>query len=134
MSSEASIQQRIRLLAARLGVALWRNNVGAFLTPEGRPVRYGLANDSSALNKEFKSADLIGILPVTIGPEHVGKTIGVFVSIECKRSSGGVVSKGQKNWSELVKSRGGMSIITNNPEEVQEWLSQCQSEKNTGSA
>ncbi len=132
MSSEASVQQSIRLLAGRLGVPLWRNNVGAAMTREGRPIRYGLANDSPAVNKQFKSADLVGILPLTILPEHVGKTIGVFISIECKRSKGGRIDDAQERWADLVRQYGGCAIITADPMEIQTWLAELGKNTSTG--
>ena len=57
--SEAAGQQRIRLEAPHHGVRLWRNNVGALPDKYGNLVRYGLANESKAMNKKLKSADLI---------------------------------------------------------------------------
>lgn len=82
--TEAAVQQRVRIEAAGAGVLLWRNNVGALLDERGRMVRYGLANDSKALNERIKSSDLIGLRPVLIGPQHVGRVLGQFVARECK--------------------------------------------------
>jgi hypothetical protein len=97
--SESYVQQQVRMTFARSGGMLWRNNVGATPAKEThkcpscgfkfevrkQPVRYGLCNDSSKLNKQFKFPDLIGIMPVTITPQHVGQTIGQFAGIEVKR-------------------------------------------------
>jgi hypothetical protein len=109
--SEAAVQSRIRLEAARLGYGLWRNNVGVLEDRNGRPVRFGLANDSAQVNRVLKSGDLIGIRPVLIGPEHVGKTIGQFVSREIKEGSwryGGTEREvAQQNWALRVNSLGG---------------------------
>lgn len=111
--SEARVQSQVRLEAAQKGLILWRNNVGALQDERGVPVRYGLANDSKALNESIKSADLIGIRPVVIQPGHVGHTIGQFVSRECKESSWRGVRPGDKReqaqlrWAELVCSLGG---------------------------
>jgi hypothetical protein len=110
-ASESRVQSLIRLEAANKGIRLWRNNVGAGKTEAGTFVRYGLANDSAAVNMRLKSADLIGIRPVLIQPEHVGHVIGQFVSREVKR--GGWVYSGtdrevaQANWAALVNSMGG---------------------------
>lgn len=109
--SEGAISNAVRLEASRKGMRLWRNNVGVLQDETGRPVRYGLANDSPALNKVVKSADLIGIRPVLIGPEHFGATIGKFVSIECKaegwRYTGTPREEAQQAWAALVLSLGG---------------------------
>ena len=109
--SEGAVQARVRLEAPRKRIRLWRNNVGVLEDSRGVPVRYGLANDSAALNKVLKSADLIGIRPVLITHEHLGKTLGQFVSREIK--AGGWVYTGtdrelaQRNWAMLVNACGG---------------------------
>jgi hypothetical protein len=61
--SEAHAQSVERLAASRAGVILFRNNVGVLPDENGRPVRYGLANESKEQNKVLKSSDLIGIKP-----------------------------------------------------------------------
>ena len=48
--TETDIQNLIKLEASRLGIRLWRNNVGALFDSNGRCLRYGLANDSASLN------------------------------------------------------------------------------------
>ncbi len=72
----------VRLRAAELGYHLFRNNVGQLLDKEGRPVRFGLANDSKALNKALKSGDLIGWETITITPDMVGQRVARFLSVE----------------------------------------------------
>ena len=83
--SEAAVQSAVRLEAARKGVRLFRNNVGALIDARGVPVRYGLANDSKQLNDVLKSSDLVGWRPVVIGPQHVGACIAQTVLRECKK-------------------------------------------------
>ena len=115
--SEAAIQTQVMLEASRLGYRLWRNNVGALPTENGGMVRYGLANSSSAMNRNVKSADLIGIRPVTIEPHHVGSVIGQFISREVKsgswRWSGTPREKAQLRWCEIVTGLGGDACFTN---------------------
>jgi hypothetical protein len=109
--SEGYVQSTVRLEAARKGLRLWRNNVGALLDSRGVPVRYGLANDSQQLNKVVKSGDLIGWRSLLITPAHVGSRIAQFVSRECKRPgwkfTGDDHERAQLRWAEAVMSDGG---------------------------
>lgn len=111
MSNEAAVSVQVRLEASRLGLRLWRNNVGAGYMQDGSFLRWGLANDSAAVNAHLKSADLIGIRPVLITPQMVGTIIGRFVSREVKASNwrwrGTDREQAQLAWAELVNSLGG---------------------------
>ena len=115
---EGDVQNLIRLEASRKGLRLWRNNVGALPTVEGGFVRYGLANDSKAMNQKIKSSDLIGIRPVRIEPRHVGQIIGQFVAREVKRGgwqySGTKREQAQLKYMELVTSLGGDAQFATN--------------------
>lgn len=108
---EASVLDAVRLEASRLGIRLWRNNVGAGQLTNGNFIRWGLANDSATVNKFIKSADLVGIRPVLITQEHVGKTFGQFISREIKHTGwrwrGDERETAQKRWADLVASLGG---------------------------
>lgn len=109
--SENAVQSAVRLDFAKTGGRLFRNNVGVLKDINGRPVRYGLGNDSPQLNKVIKSADLIGWRPVVITPDLVGTTIGQFVSRECKkvgwRYTGTEHEQAQLAWAQLVVAGGG---------------------------
>lgn len=110
-SSESHIQSLVKLEASQKGCRLWRNNVGASYLQDGSFIRYGLANESKAVNSIVKSADLIGIRPVKITPELVGRTIGQFISREVKAGhwnyTGLAHEKAQLRWAELIISFGG---------------------------
>lgn len=124
--SEAWAQQQARFKAANSGAMAWRNNVGA--TPSKiecehcggvnglRPVRYGLANDSSKLNEVIKSSDLVLAIPRLITPAMVGTTIAQFGAVESKRP--GWVWKGtpreqaQAAWHTLILNLGGFATFS----------------------
>jgi len=116
-TSEAAVQAAVRLEAARKGVRLFRNNVGALVDSRGVPVRYGLANESKQVNEVMKSGDLIGWRPVLIGQQHVGQVIGQFVSRECKHLTwhytGGDREPAQLAWAQLVTAGGGDAAFCN---------------------
>lgn len=121
--SEGLVQGKLRVSADAQGYKLFRNNVGA--TPakcpscgeKTQPVRYGLANDSAALNKVVKSSDLIGWVTETwLHPETFQPTrIARFVAIECKRADWpgynpeDAHERAQQRWLELVVSGGGLA-------------------------
>lgn len=118
--SEGYVQSAIRLEAPKHGVWLTRNNVGALQDKTGRPVRYGLANESKAQNEVLKSGDLIGLRAVTITPAHVGTIIGQFVSRECKHAAwqpgeDPTREAAQMNWVRLVLQYGGDAKIVRGP-------------------
>ena len=116
MSDESDAYAPLRLAASRDGARLWRNNNGAGKLENGSFVRWGLANETAQMNALLKSSDLIGVRPVLILPEHVGRTLGVFVSREVKRPGwvyrGDRREQAQKRWLDLIASLGGDAAFT----------------------
>lgn len=112
---EAQVQADVRLEVSRRGDRLWRNNVGAGKLENGSFVRWGLCNDSVAVNAALKSADLIGLRRVMITQEMVGSIIGQFMSVECKHAdwhwTGTPREISQLHWAELILSLGGYAAI-----------------------
>ena len=108
---ESFRQALIRLEASRKGMRLWRNNLGAVHTDDGRFIRYGLANDTKAVNNLIKSSDLIGIRPVRITPGQLNSIIGQFVAREVKpgnwQYSDTDRERAQLKFLNLVMSMGG---------------------------
>lgn len=105
----------MQLEATERGGILWRNNVGAGTLENGSFVRWGLANESKAMNNHNKSSDLIGIMPVYITGDMVGKTIGQFVAREIKRPGWkwGPTKReiAQANYMTLVNTLGGNAMF-----------------------
>jgi len=111
-TSEAAVQARTRVAVSRMGWRVWRNNVGAgTLQESGTFVRFGLANDSQAVNQSLKSGDLIGIRPG-----------GQFVSLECKpagwKYTGTPREVAQAKWAALVRSLGGHARFVTDERDV----------------
>jgi len=115
---EADVQANVRLLTSNLGWRMWRNNVGVLMDKRGVPIRYGLCNDSSAVNKRHKSGDLIGVRTIVITPDMVGKRIGQFLSIECKASNWTPPADtdadyaAQLRWADMINEMGGVAIVS----------------------
>jgi len=110
--SEAWAQSMVRLEASRVGVKLFRNNVGALKDSTGRVVRFGLANESKQINEVIKSSDLIGWRPVVIQQSHVGHTIAQFLCREMKEPGwqyhpNDPHEGAQLAWINLVNADGG---------------------------
>lgn len=112
LGSEQRVQSLVRLEAPTKGYWLGRNNSGSLPDRRGVPVRFGLGNDSAAVNKVLKTGDLIGWRSTLITAEMVGTTLARFASIEVK-AEGGRIEQGQWNWANLVNSRGGLALIVN---------------------
>jgi hypothetical protein len=108
LTTEAGALNSVRLEASEKGLRLWRNNRGAGKDEYGNFIRWGLANESKAVNNVLKSSDLIGIRPVKL---QNGAIIGQFVAREIKRKgwvySGSDEEKAQLNFLKLVASLGG---------------------------
>lgn len=121
--SESNVQSRTRLAGGAKSWRLWRNNRGALPDQNGRPVRYGLANDSKQLGDVLKSGDFIGWRPVIITPDMVGKLIAQFVSVECKAedwtpSPNDKHEQSQRRWADLVNREGGYAVFVSDPDKL----------------
>ncbi len=117
--SEAAVQTRIRLEASSKGCRIWRNNVGAYdeRFPPSPGTRWGLCNETKAMNKMIKSSDLIGIKPILIQQNHVGHIIGQFLAREVKptewKYTGTERELAQLKFLELVLGLGGDAQFAN---------------------
>lgn len=116
LKTETDAQNTIRVKASQANERAWRNNVGAGKTDTGSYVRYGLCNDTPAVNKVLKSSDLIGIRPVLITAEMVGGIIGQFTAREVKRPGWQYTGKGrepaQGAFIQMITALGGYAKFT----------------------
>lgn len=107
--TENEVRNRVVALSAKIGIYLWRNNSGVAINPNGQPVRFGLGNTSSKINKVFKTPDLVGISPD-----------GFFIGVECKRSGwkfrGTDHEIAQLNALNIINENRGLGVFINNPD------------------
>lgn len=110
--SETPIVKEIQIQGCKIGLKLFRNNVGNFELSDGRRVQVGLCPGSS---------DLIGWKPIVITQKMVGNKIAVFVALEVKKP-GSRTDKDrlilQGNFIEVVKADGGIAGFVNSAEDA----------------
>lgn len=110
--SEAKLMRDIQLRLSALGARVFRNNVGMLEDRGGQKVRYGLCVGSS---------DLIGLVPMTITPEMVGKKIAIFTAVEVKTPTGRL-TKEQADFLDAVKTAGGIAFVARSVEEAERFI------------
>ncbi len=106
---ETNVQQLIRLEAAKLGLKLFRNNIGKLKDATGRWVSYGVGGNGGS--------DLLGWNPIIITKEMVGKTVAVFTAIEVKKK-GGKATDEQINFIKQVNNDGGIAFICDDEKKI----------------
>ena len=122
-TQESNITKRIQAAATDDGGRLFRNPVGSgwhgevvyhdraggdLVLKNARLTKYGLATGSG---------DTIGFMPVVVTADMIGKTIAVFMSDEQKTAKGRA-SKGQLQWRDFIRSRGGIANISRSVDDM----------------
>lgn len=114
MNQETKIQNAILLALSENGCTVWRVEtsgawLGKVIHRDGDTVT--LANARMMQTGLCKGgSDIIGITPVTITPDMVGETIGVFTAQEVKTEKGRP-TKEQMRFIEAVRNAGGIAGI-----------------------
>lgn len=119
MKSEAAIMAEIRLALAERGLLMFRNNTGRLKNDKGQLVQFGLAVGSS---------DLIGLTPVVITPEFVGRTLAVFTAIEVKNERG-KPTDAQERFIERVIDLGGIAGVARSVNDAMDIIEPLKSNK-----
>jgi len=124
--AEAEIQQRLRLIASdKYHGMLDRNNSGMLPDPNtGRWVRFGLGHESPKDIKIRKSSDLIGITPVCITQEMVGRVMGIYTAVEAKAEGWAPVKlnaheTAQDNFLKQVGRLGGIATFAQSTDDFE---------------
>jgi hypothetical protein len=112
--AEGEITESILVEASNQGARLFRQNTGMgwagkLVSKRGgsvrlsgaRPLRAGLTTGSS---------DIIGVMPVVITQEMVGKTIGVFTAVEVKYGRTPTTEE-QEVFLRVVRNLGGIAFV-----------------------
>jgi len=121
LSNETDVLQAIRLhLSTNPDILLWRNQVGALPTKDGRLIRFGLGHVSKETSG---SSDLIGPRSVIVTAAMVGKRIAIFTALEAKDPGGHTDPARlarQANYIRVVIEAGGLAGFVSSIAEAEE--------------
>lgn len=122
---EKNIQSSILLTLSEAGSTVWRNEtagawVGRLVYRDGQIVTLAGACMIQA-GLCVGSSDILGITPVTITPDMVGRTVGVFTAVEVKAAKGRV-SLEQQRFIDAVKRAGGIAGVARSAGEAVQLL------------
>ncbi|WP_445505039.1 hypothetical protein [Microvirga sp. G4-2] len=121
MAERDELINPILLRASEMGARLFRQNTGMawvgkvirnghqVVVTEARPFHAGLCVGSS---------DIIGITPVLVTPDMVGKTVGVFTAYEAKTGKLQATAD-QKRFIEMVRKLGGIAKVVRSPDDIE---------------
>lgn len=111
MTTEKQVERNLILEASKLGMILFKNEVGFAITKDGRPIHFGLCKGSS---------DLIGWKSIKITEDMVGKNLAVFCAVEVKKDKYGHyrATKEQKRFIEAVLNAGGFGVVADCREDL----------------
>lgn len=124
MKDESIVSQEVQIKARYYDCNLLRNNSGACIDEEGRLIRFGLGNISKKHSDAIKSSDLIGITKVTITPDMVGQTVGIFTAVEVKKEAWNPDKKldgresAQLAFINWIRSLGGIAFFASSVDDV----------------
>lgn len=105
--SESVLLRQLLLASGAMGARLFRNQTGHYILAQpscrncqahGRHLSSGLA---------VGSPDLVGWMPILVGPEHLGRTLAVFVGVEAKTDTGRV-SEAQRRFLTALERDGAL--------------------------
>lgn len=113
---ESAIQIAVRLALSKAGSVMFRNNSGAYQSPDGRWIKYGVCNPGGS--------DLIGWRSITVTPDMIGKKIAVFTAVEVKTSRG-KTTDAQANFIDQVRKAGGIAGVCRSAEDADALIRVC---------
>lgn len=127
MANETALMRQMQIAASELGARLFRQNAGQGWI--GKSERISRAK-TVALNpgdviirkaRPFHAghagmSDLGGWMPVTIGHEHIGRTLAVYFQVEIK--AGAKTTVDQVRWIDAVNRAGGIAGVVRSHDDL----------------
>lgn len=122
--TEKDIEKLHIIECQKVGSTLFKNNVGSAKKVDPKTgkeywIKFGLCEGSS---------DLIGITPIKITRDMVGKTVGVFTAIEVKKNVNKSYDKHrmitQQQFINFINKNGGFAFKSDNPEYAKKKLNE----------
>ena len=121
MTPESNLERAVLLALSRDDVRLFRNTVAVGWVGQHVGSEGGVTMLRNARRNSFGlavgSGDLIGWRVLTVTPEHVGKRLAVFTSLELKAPRGSVRPE-QIQWHLAVGNAGGYTGIVRSVDEA----------------
>lgn len=121
-SIERDFMSRVRLVLQRHWRGRWfRNNVGGMwqgvrtFSKNGEPILVRIRRLTTGLC--VGSSDIIGISTVTITPEMIGRTVGVFTALEIKAPKG-IEREAQTAFIATIRQLGGIAGFVRSIEQL----------------
>lgn len=109
--SETLIVKKILLALSSSGTMAFRNNTGAYKSAAGHFIKYGVGGAGGS--------DILGLTPITITQEMIGKRVAVFTAIEAKTKTGKATEQ-QKNFISAIKKQGGIAGVARSEDDALE--------------
>lgn len=122
--AERDLTNEILVAASQKGARLFRVNTGMGWTGDLKTIGYrkvlvNLRPFHAGLVKG--GSDIIGLTPVVVTPDMVGKTVALFTAIEVKTGSL-KPTKEQAAFLAMVEGLGGLSTVARSVEDVETLL------------
>ena len=113
--TEAAIQKRVMIEATRLGLRVFRNNVGVLMDRRGIPVNFGLCVGSSDLIGWGKKDGMAFFVAIEVkrpeGVEYLTKVKNGKTFIIEKKIPQGETTAEQENFLNEVSKAGGFACV-----------------------
>lgn len=119
---ETNVRNNLIMYASKIGWTLFNNPQGrAWVGKYNREKHCVEMPRAITFGFGAGTSDLIGLRPITITADMVGKKIAQFVAVEVKKDKHGSYreTEGQKRFGAWVNSQGGHYVCADNEKDLQ---------------